>query len=261
MHRLHEAGIEVFELDVTHADSIASIRKRIEYLTGGTLNILVNNAGQSYPQAVSDTSLAKAKEIFDVNLFGALAMVQAFLPLLRASHRGRIIQMGSLSGVIPTPFGVAYNTSKAALHSLSDTLRVELAPFNIKVLNVVLGSVRTHITKSFHHLPDNSIYLPIRDIYQARRIEHFHDGALPRQSIADAIVAEASKDDPRAWWWGGKNAWITWFLLVFTSRRFIVSTYYHLSEISYLKEIQDRILSRIFGLSKLTAINAREKSA
>ena len=87
------------------------------------------------------------------------------------------------------------------------------------------------------------------------------DGALPRQSIADAIVAEASKDDPRAWWWGGKNAWITWFLLVFTSRRFIVSTYYHLSEILYLKEIQDRILSRIFGLSKLTAINAREKSA
>lgn len=83
----------------------------------------------AHPQAVSDTSLDKARQIFDVNFFGALAMTQAFLPLLMASSQARVIQIGSLSGVIPTPFGAAYNASKAALHSLSDTLRVELAPF------------------------------------------------------------------------------------------------------------------------------------
>lgn len=71
----------------------------------------------------------RARQVFDVNFFGALAMVHAFLPLLMTSSQARIIQMGSLSGVIPTPFGAAYNASKAALHSLSDTLRVELAPF------------------------------------------------------------------------------------------------------------------------------------
>lgn len=69
------------------------------------------------------------KELFDVNFFAAWAMVQAFLPLLMASEHARIVQMGSIAGVMPVPFGAAYNCSKAALHALGDTLRVELAPF------------------------------------------------------------------------------------------------------------------------------------
>lgn len=71
----------------------------------------------------------KVKALFDVNLFAAMAMVQSFLPLLLASNHARIVQMGSLAGVMPVPFGAAYNASKAALHSFGDTLRVELAPF------------------------------------------------------------------------------------------------------------------------------------
>ena len=71
----------------------------------------------------------KVKEVFNVNLFAAMAMVQSFLPLLLLAHSGRIIQLGSLAGVMPVPFGAAYNASKAALHSYGDTLRVELAPF------------------------------------------------------------------------------------------------------------------------------------
>lgn len=73
--------------------------------------------------------LSDVRSIFEVNLFAQIAMVQEFLPLLIASGNGCVIQTGSISGIMPVPFSAAYNTSKAALHSFGDTLRVELAPF------------------------------------------------------------------------------------------------------------------------------------
>lgn len=83
----------------------------------------------AYPYAVADASLDKVKELFDVNFFAAWAMTQAFLPLLMASEHPRVVNMGSIAGLMPVPFGAAYNCSKAALHALGDTMRVELAPF------------------------------------------------------------------------------------------------------------------------------------
>lgn len=76
-----------------------------------------------------DASLDKVKEVFDVNVFGQVAMVQEFVPLLLASDDARIVQIGSLASIAPVPFGFAYNASKAALNAMSDTLRIELAPF------------------------------------------------------------------------------------------------------------------------------------
>lgn len=70
-----------------------------------------------------------AKALFDVNFFGPMEMVQAFVGLLIASGRGRVVQIGSIAAIAPIPFGAVYNASKAALHSYGDTLRVELAPF------------------------------------------------------------------------------------------------------------------------------------
>jgi short-subunit dehydrogenase len=67
--------------------------------------------------------------MFEVNLFGVMRMVQEFAPLLIASGDGRIVNIGSITGVMPYPFGSTYNASKAALHSYGNTLRLELAPF------------------------------------------------------------------------------------------------------------------------------------
>lgn len=71
----------------------------------------------------------EVRKLYEVNVFGVMAMCQTFIPLLIASGDGCIINIGSLSGVTPLPFASVYGSSKAALHSLNDTLRVELAPF------------------------------------------------------------------------------------------------------------------------------------
>lgn len=69
------------------------------------------------------------RELFEINFFGPMTMVQKFVPLIIASGDGRIVHMGSIAGLMPGPWIGAYNASKAALHAFSDTLRVELAPF------------------------------------------------------------------------------------------------------------------------------------
>lgn len=83
----------------------------------------------AYPYAIADVSMDRARALFEVNFFGPLATVKTFLPLLLLSSQARIVNIGSVSAVMPVPFGGIYNASKAALHSLGDTLRVELAPF------------------------------------------------------------------------------------------------------------------------------------
>lgn len=71
----------------------------------------------------------RVRELYNVNVFGAMEMVHIFTPLLIASGDACVVQIGSLAGVMPVPFNSAYNSSKAALHSFGDTLRVEMAPF------------------------------------------------------------------------------------------------------------------------------------
>lgn len=77
----------------------------------------------------TDLDVDHVKGMFDINVFGVMRMVQEFVPLLIASGNGRIVNIGSIAGVMPYPFGSAYNASKAALHSYGNTLRLELAPF------------------------------------------------------------------------------------------------------------------------------------
>jgi len=239
MQALTTLGIETFELDVTDSKSIDSALIRVSEMTNGKLDILVNNAGITYPFPFTDVTMDKVKELFDINLFGAMAMAQKYLPLLLASSEARILQIGSLSGIMPTPYGAAYNASKAALHSFGDSLRVELAPFGIKVTTVILGNVKTNITKPWHVLPDTSMYQPIRAEYQSSRIDNFHASAIPREPVARKIVAEVLNRNPRAWLWAGANSWIAWFISTFLGRKGF-----------------DGILSRMFGLKKLAAINA-----
>ena len=84
---------------------------------------------EAYPYAASDLDMDKARWVFETNLFSVMVMVKEFVSLLIASGDGCIVNIGSVAAVLPVPFGCVYNCSKAALHSYSDTLRVELAPF------------------------------------------------------------------------------------------------------------------------------------
>ena len=78
--------------------------------------------------AAIDVDVEEVKRLFDTNLYGAMRMVKYFAPLIIAAE-GKIINIGSVGGVLPLGFGSAYNATKGALHAYSDTLRIELAPF------------------------------------------------------------------------------------------------------------------------------------
>lgn len=223
-------GIQTLELDVTDDDSVRKTRDATAEFTGGKLNILVNNAGQGYASPATDFEIEKANAMFDTNLFGPMRMVKDFIGLLIASGDGRIVQIGSTAAIVPVPFGSVYNASKAALHAYSNTLRVELAPFNVKVITVVSGAVDTNIGRP-SSIPPASLYHPMDEIYQARR-NNITKGMMHPDRFAKTVVAEALSTRPRESLWAGSYASILWFLNMFFGRR-----------------IFDFIMTRRFGLA------------
>src|SRR5262249_47522379 len=128
------ANLETLRLDVTDAASIASVRGEIDRRTQGHgLDVLVNNAGYG---TAGPTELITEEDLraqFDVNVFGLMAMTRAFVPQMRARGDGRIVNVSSLGGRLTLPFLGSYNSTKYAVESLSDGLRVELRPFGVKV--------------------------------------------------------------------------------------------------------------------------------
>jgi NAD(P)-dependent dehydrogenase (short-subunit alcohol dehydrogenase family) len=132
-------------LDVTDARSIREAHSAVETSLGASgLAGLVNNAGIAYGGPVELLDLDELRRAFEVNFFGLIAVTQAFLPLLRAG-RGRVVNMSSVSGMVASPFLSPYTTSKWALEALSDALRVELEPWDIKVSVVQPGAIDTPI--------------------------------------------------------------------------------------------------------------------
>jgi len=152
--RLQQALGENFTpllFDVTDIDAIDAAADQVETVIG-TDNLvgLINNAGIAVAGPLMHLPLAELRQQFEVNLFGLLAVTQAFLPLLGASHdaaepRGRIINISSVGGRIAYPFLGPYAASKHALEGLSDSLRRELLLYGIDVIVIEPGSVRTPI--------------------------------------------------------------------------------------------------------------------
>ncbi|KAJ7446796.1 hypothetical protein FB451DRAFT_787746 [Mycena latifolia] len=235
-------NVTTIVLDVTDGESIRAAKSQISGLTGGKLDVLVNNAGITYPYAVADFDMDRVRAVYDVNLFGPMHMAKEFIPLLLASDDARVIQLGSLAGVMPIPFNAPYNSSKAAVHNFSDTLRVELAPFNVKVITIASGNVKSNIMKA-EALPADSIYQPIRAEYQSDRLDKFQDGAMEADVWATSVVTECLKPSPKSWVWIGPNSWLVWTLSTFTSRTGF-----------------DSIVSNKFGIAKLTRLLAAKKA-
>jgi NAD(P)-dependent dehydrogenase (short-subunit alcohol dehydrogenase family) len=137
-------------VDITNPDDVAqsvhTVRERF-----GRLDVLVNNAGYGLAGAIEETSNDETRAIFETNFFGALAVTQAFLPLMRAQGSGHIIQLSSHTGVKSFPgFGI-YSASKFALEGMSEALAAEVAPLGIRVTIVEPGPFRTSFANgSFH---------------------------------------------------------------------------------------------------------------
>ena len=132
-------GATAVTLDVNDAAQIAACRERL-HNEAGRLDLLVNNAGYGAMGPILDADRETLLRQFDTNVFAPVQLVRATADLLRDS-RGLIVNIGSVSGVTTTPFSGVYCASKAALHSLSEAMRMELAPFGIEVLTVQPGAI------------------------------------------------------------------------------------------------------------------------
>lgn len=136
--------LEPVTLDVTDPASVEAARALAERRTGGRgLDVLVNNAGYALPGPLEALAERDLRQLFDTNVFGLLAVTRAFVPAMRERGQGRVVNVGSIMGRVAMPLLGAYNATKHAVAAMTDTLRMELAPFGITVILVEPGAVRT----------------------------------------------------------------------------------------------------------------------
>jgi NAD(P)-dependent dehydrogenase (short-subunit alcohol dehydrogenase family) len=138
----HGDAIVPIELDVTDRDAaFAAVGQACERL--GRLDVVVNNAGYGVSGAIEELSEEQARRQIEVNLFGALWVTQAALPIMRVQGSGWIVQVSSIGGLAAFPLTGIYHASKWALEGFSETLRQEVEPFGVKVLMVEPSGFRT----------------------------------------------------------------------------------------------------------------------
>jgi len=129
--------------DITKEEQVNNWKEQvIKLLNGDGLDLLINNAGVLTPGPMEVLSLSAIRHEFEVNVFGSLATIHAFLPLLRQA-KGRIVQIGSMTGRFPLPFSGPSSASKAAMEAFADVYRTELKPFGIDFIMVQPGALLT----------------------------------------------------------------------------------------------------------------------
>jgi NAD(P)-dependent dehydrogenase (short-subunit alcohol dehydrogenase family) len=129
-------------LDVTDADQIADAVSTAENAFGG-VDVLVNNAGHGYLSAVEEGEDAEVRKLFDVNYFGAVNMIKAVLPGMRARGSGHIVNISSMTGLVANPPNAYYSSTKFALEAVTEALATEVRPLGIKVTAIEPGAFRT----------------------------------------------------------------------------------------------------------------------
>ncbi len=208
-------SVTPLSLEVTSSESIQAAVKSVEAELGdqGLLG-LVNNAGISGGGPIEYLDLDDLRALFEVNFFGAVAVTRAFLPLIRRG-RGRVVNMSSIGGRVASPMTGPYNASKFALEGLSDSLRVELSPWNIPVSLVEPGAIATPIWDKAGALTDQLVEaLPAEG---KARYEPFIGGvrwfiergertAIPPERVAKAVTHALTSRRPRTRYLVGTDA-------------------------------------------------------
>ena len=217
MAALRAMSIETLTLDVLSEESISACVSEVTKLTRGTLNVLLNNAGAQYMMPISDLSIPDAKKIFDLNVWSCISTIQAFIPLLmRAKDGAMVVNHTSVGSTAGLPFQAAYNASKAALAMFSDILRLELQGFNIRVVDLKTGGVKSNILSNLTHteLPLNSIYAVARDdaekMLSGEKLKSLKGTYVEADVWAKGVVKDLTKSKPPYQIWRGGSAWLAW---------------------------------------------------
>lgn len=193
MANLAALGCRTLALDVNDAQSRQQLA---DQLSGQTIDILVHNAGISAMGPLLELPEDKLRGQFETNVIAPVLLTRALFPLMRGSSAPLIVNIGSVSGILTTPFAGAYCASKAALHAISDAMRMELAPFGFQVTTVQPGAIQSNFGAAATAnvtawLDDNSLYAAIRDGILARAGAS-QVNATPAEDFADELVRQLS---------------------------------------------------------------------
>lgn len=182
-------GVRHLGADVTDPAAVKAAVERV-IAAEGQIDLLVNNAGFGISGAVEFTALEDARAQLAVNFFGALNCIQAVLPHMRARRRGRIVNLSSVAAPIAIPFQAFYSAAKAAVNSLTLSLRNEVRPFGIQVCAVQPGDVHTGFTAA------RKKSLAGADVYKSLGravavMERDEEAGMPPEAVARAVLKAA----------------------------------------------------------------------
>ena len=190
MAELGAAGAQVVALDVTDDASMVACIDRIR-TEQGRLDVLVNNAGYGSYGSVEDVPLDEARRQFEVNVFGLARLTQLALPIMREQKSGRIINISSVGGRLYEPFGAWYHATKYAVEGLSNSLRIEVAPFGIDVVIIAPAGVITEwntiARESILEMSGDTAY----GSYAKRAHQVLEDFDRPSRSVTPDVVGRA----------------------------------------------------------------------
>ena len=210
--------IELARLDVCDDDSLKSAVARI-LQKSGRIDVLVNNAGYGLRGAVEEVALDEWRRQFETNFFGVIRVTQAVLPQMRAQRSGAIVNISSVLGRFAIPFSGPYTASKFALEGLTETLRYELAPWNIKVILIEPGFIATKFQENAQLAQaaqrDDSPYTVFKKS-SGRRIQRNIYRAAPPERVAETIYRAIMHPHPKLRYAVGRDA-----RLVLPLRRFL----------------------------------------
>jgi short-subunit dehydrogenase len=240
----HHTGAKTLTVatDLTQLDQVQALAKAtLDHF--GQIDALVNNAGYGQMGVLELVPADAARRQFEVNVLGPLALIQALIPAMRDRGGGKIINISSIGGRTAFPFGGLYSASKFALEALSDTLRMELQPFNIQVSVIEPGPVRTHffevVKQEISKLFPNPETTPYRAAFQkmATLEQQTSANAWTAEQVAEVIIKALKTNHPQPRYvaaTGGE------FLLFFLTK--VLST-----------RTVDRFWQRFYGLDLVAA--------
>jgi len=181
-------GYTLLPFDATKEESAKALVDAI-LKEESSIDVLINNAGKGMTGAVEETPLTEARDLFELNYFGAIGLIQEVLPCMREQKSGLIVNITSIAGYMGLPYRAHYSAVKSALSMMTEGLRLEVKSFGIDVVNVAPGDFATNIAAGRYHAPlrEESAYY---SIYK-NQLEQF-DGHVTKAAspVAVAIAIE-----------------------------------------------------------------------
>jgi short-subunit dehydrogenase len=202
--------------DASVQDAVDEVLSR-----AGRIDLLVNNAGIGLLGGAEESTVAQARALFEVNVFGTMRMTNAVLPAMRRQRRGRIVNLSSVLGLIPAPYSALYASTKHAIEGYSESLDHEVRTHGIRVVLVEPGVTRTSFEENLTR-PDRplAVYDTVRAEAERLMREIVATGDAP-EVVAEAVVRAANSGSPKRRYTAGRAAGQIRFMRRFLPESFV----------------------------------------